>query len=163
MKQRKPPPNVADITVVRRPRISVPSHHRRPTPVAIPRASLGPPSDFPLDDLAREEWKRVVPTLVLLGADLTLDRAAILCYVTAVSDLQKMREVWIAEGMPRTIDRPAGPRPHPLLGMVRDATRDVQTFAHALGLDGPRSRRALGVEVVLATDDNGSGSSRYFD
>lgn len=121
------------------------------------------------------EWARVVGHVMTLGAHPAgLDAAIFALYCHAVGQLVDVRQAWLIEGAPIYVIRPAGPRAHPALGLMRQLGADVARLAHQLGMT-PRSRKVLALDLGalplppapdalddLATATDRAIANRYF-
>ena len=125
----------------------------KPRPAAMPSATVqergdpGPEPSCPefLDDGARREWRRVLPSLRTSGSITRVDRAALAAYCDAYSQFkQASRELsaWIKAHGTALIKTPQGPIKHPCLAIKRDAAAAMMKYAAEFGFS-PASRRRM--------------------
>lgn len=93
----------------------------------------------------------MLPSLLAVGVDLTLDRSLIIAYCSSVGDAHDAHQIWLSMGSPTVVQRPSGERQHPMVATLRQLRSDAAKFGAMLGLS-PRSRKVLDV-VVLAVPE----------
>lgn len=108
---------------------------RRPLPEGEPRPPVALP-DKPewLDDDASAEWDRVVPQLTTLGILTELDRAVLVAYVTAWSDLCELRRQIRETGWTIPTGDGESQKRNPLASSLREAYERLRSAGSELGL-----------------------------
>jgi P27 family predicted phage terminase small subunit len=100
------------------------------------------PADCPLTDpIAREEWARIAPRLILQGQVLTVDRSVLMGYCLKYAQWQALEAE--ARTHPFIVKAPTGyPIPNPALGMANRAFGWMLKAAAELGIT-PSSRSRI--------------------
>ncbi len=102
-----------------------------------------------LSKAAKDEWRRVVKHLVLMGLE-GVDRSALADYCQQVADIQEMSAQLSQDGL--TITTPNGyTREHPLVGMRHTLYRMARASRADLGLT-PAARVQLPVQAEEEED-----------
>lgn len=105
-----------------------------------------------LSERGRAEWQRIVPELSALGLLTRVDRAALICYVEAVADLQDATELLAKEGKV-AVAQSGYKMPHPACTLKRQAMQAIRNFAAEFGLS-PASRSRISVPAPADGPDN---------
>ena len=125
--------------------VNAPSKKKRRAVTVLASSAL-PPPPAEMSASASREWKRIGPRAVALGMVADLDAVVFGLYCTSVGDAMDVRQSWVLEGSPLTVERPSGPRPHPALQLLRELGADAARYANMLGLS-PRARRGLAISL----------------
>jgi P27 family predicted phage terminase small subunit len=124
-----------------------------PAPDRAPECPAAP--DF-LAGYACDEWHAVAPQLHALGLLTVLDVAPLAAYCTAYGRWRTALEVLGRAGDGGLIQTDTGPKPHPLVGVARNAAADMLRFAGEFGMT-PAAR------TRLATSLGGPSGGGKFD
>lgn len=124
--------------------------HQEPEPAKPPSKALKPPKW--LDATARAEWRRLEPELTRLGLLTVLDLTTFASYCawfSRASDYQKRLQALRGGGrkVGDVITTGSGAvKPHPLVGMARQASEMATRFAARFGLS-PSDRSGFGLPL----------------
>lgn len=107
-----------------------------------------------LDPVARAEWDRVAPGMIVSGQVTVLDRAALIGYCVKYAQWQALELE--ARGHPFLVRAPSGyPMPNPALGMANKAFNLMLKAAAELGMT-PAGRSRVHVSSSAAASAGGS-------
>lgn len=113
-----------------------------------------------LDETARREWKRVAPLLYKKGLLTEADRAVLVGYVVAWTNLRKAFETIKADGQVREFqgfDRNGNIKPskitkRPEMTIINESLNQIRFFCHEFGMT-PSSRANMVVPGESDSDD----------
>lgn len=125
-------------------------NHREPQHGPLPVAC---PAEL-TDPVARAEWDRVAPSMILCGQVTTLDRASLIGYCQKWAQWQALEQE--AAGHPFIVRSPNGyPLPNPALCMANKAFNLLLKAASELGMT-PAGRSRVSVSPSAAAAAGGS-------
>lgn len=123
-----------------------PINHSEPKPEAkIPNCPSW------LDDVAKAEWKRVIPDLAGAGLVTTIDRSALAAYCVAFSTAKSAEEIIQREGLTFTMEN-GYTQQHPAVGIRNNALEMMRKFMAEFGMT-PASRSKIKLETPDGEDE----------
>ena len=96
--------------------------------------------------LAREEWDRIAPDLVVMGTAKAVDATALAAYCEAVARLRVAAEL-VARSGPLLIGREGQAVKNPAVAQARDASYEVRMWAREFGFT-PSARTPMRLDVT---------------
>jgi len=117
-----------------------------------PEIALVPCPDYlKEDDIAYEEWKRIVPELYKLGLLTNIDRAALELYCSQYSIYRSALEAIKEKGI-TTVNIRHGDKAHPATQVAREAAKIIKAIAIEFGLT-PSSRGKISLPSGSIDDE----------
>lgn len=111
-----------------------------------PKPAARPVCPSHLDQVARNEWRRVVPELVQIGVIARIDTATLAAYCQAYSRWVKAElELQAHGGLTFTLES-GSIRQHPAVKIASEAMAQMRTFAQEYGLT-PASRARVQAHI----------------
>jgi P27 family predicted phage terminase small subunit len=137
---RGPAPKPTNLRLLhgdRKSRINDAEPRPRDTPPAMPSW---------LSALAREEWQRIAPDLIVMGTAKAVDASALGAYCEAVARLRTAVEL-VAQAGPLLIGREGQAVKNPAVAQARDASYEVRMWAREFGFT-PSARSPMRLDVT---------------